>query len=163
MFNFKKDKQYNSHNMSLFDRHAMLNCIQSSNILYTTPTEDFYKELIQHFNLNIHKKDILSDIIFTSLLKSNIIKLSPHYSKILVSGFSEKEINFFIDRLNKTLKYKLINSKTAYLFLIFWFQVSLNIKKEIFHTQKKEVLLEYSRLLVHLKDIANTIKHPYFC
>ncbi len=141
---------------TLFNKDYFSSGITTFKILYTTPDENFYNDLIYLFSKQLEENDFQSDALFFNDLKANIIHLSSYFNKILSSGFYSLDIDKFLIQLKKILKYNLSNICNINILLMFWFELTLPIKNEIQSTNKNAMLYEYSRLLLNLKNLAES-------
>ncbi len=122
----KKDKQFDSFDKPRFDEK-----IQSEQLIYSRPSDDFYNDLLEllipsFFNESnpIHKK-------FDEEFRSNISELSILFNDILESGLQTDTIDKFYLRIEHLAKKErevpFITSQT----LLYWYHFIQNIKIEV--------------------------------
>jgi hypothetical protein len=158
MFSFFKRRSNSQNQFNLFDSEKIESKLNSIQLLYTKPAIGFYDELIEYFNLDfIDAKNPLHQK-FKDDFKQNIKELSPDYGEVIASAFKNETVDNFIskleDVLNKEFDVKFVLSVTV----IFWFQITLNIKNEIHSRNNSEITTKYESFINRLKKTSENVK-----
>ncbi len=154
MLKAPNEKKHISTFNTLFNKDYFSSGLTTFKILYTSPDEDFYKDLIDLFSKQLEDNYFHVDTFFLNNLKTTILNLSSHFNKILSTGFYSLEIDNFIFHLKNLQNSSFSNICNINLLLLFWFELTLPLKTEIQSLNKNSMLYEYSRLLLNLKNMA---------